>query len=279
VEGVAQLGTPLNVLELQEIDQGVFGSAGTGSTTWESSIAMSMLFSAAPNMLRGDVVELGSGVGLGSLLSQQLVESDGSSESNLRSITLTDGNREVLEQCKDNVRRATSSYPQYRRVPMQVAHIDWYDFVDERDSKARMTREHQRYDTVLASDCAYLYPDIFALSRALVSLCKKDGTIHVFGPYNRGALHELVLQLRDVLHMNVVLDFIEMSRYRLKPPKYDYATFPDASHLRHYCRSLDECTFASKNVAKFMHVIATHPFGDMANHSEASEDHAISDID
>jgi predicted nicotinamide N-methyase len=273
-EGVAHLGTPFNVLELQEINQGVFGSAGTGSTTWESSIVMSMFFSAVPEMLRGDVVELGSGVGVGSMMLSQLpIESDGSSESKLRSITLTDGNHEVLEQCKDNVRRATSSYPLFRRVPMQVAHVDWYDYVDEHNGhETPTTTEHQRYDTVLASDCAYLYPDILALSRAMVSLCKRDGIIHVFGPCNRGALHELVLQLRDVLHMDVVLDFIEMSRYRLKPPKYNYATFPDASHLRHFCRSQDECIFASKNAAKFMHVRATRP-------PRASQDQAITDID
>jgi hypothetical protein len=47
-QNVAMLGSPLSVFELQEIDQGVLRSAGTGATTWESSIAMSLFFSSNP---------------------------------------------------------------------------------------------------------------------------------------------------------------------------------------------------------------------------------------
>jgi len=234
-QGVASLGSPLSAFELQEIDQGVLGSAGTGATTWESSIAMSLFFSSNPWLLRGDVVELGSGVGLAGLLGQLAP----TALSEMKSLTLTDMSTEVLEQCQRNLDQASLS-----TLPTQVEKLDWYDFVRNK----KEGESARKYDTVLASDCAYLYPDVVALASAMSSLCRNHerSRIHVFGPYNRGALHELVHQLKDDCKMKVDLDWIEMNRFRLKPQR-DVAS----SHL-----SEDECPFASKNTAKFLHITA-----------------------
>ena len=262
-QGVARLGVPLSAFEIQEIDRGVFGSAGTGSTTWESSIAMSLFFSSNPYLLRGHVVELGSGVGLAGLLSQI----SPSSLCDMESLTLTDGNREVLEQCQRNMDRAHSS-----QIPTHVEHLDWNDCMDERKSSAT-------FDTVLASDCAYLYPDVVALSQAMALLCRDaQSRIHVFGPYNRGALHELVIRLRDELNMNVTLDWIVMRRGRLKPVQgLTHSSFQDLASIHHYCRTQNECSFASRKKAKFLHITAWHK--DSSDRDKKSVKPSLADID
>eukprot|EP00957_Ditylum_brightwellii_P149165 11359610-Ditylum_brightwellii.AAC.1 len=88
-------------MQYQEIQGGVVGSAGTGSMTWESSIAMALFFSENPDLLRGHVIELGSGVGLGGILTQvacqfaakkNATSSHNGKRSPLSSITLTDYN-------------------------------------------------------------------------------------------------------------------------------------------------------------------------------------------
>jgi predicted nicotinamide N-methyase len=247
VQGVARLGSPLSVFELQEIDQGVFGSAGTGSTTWESSIAMSLFFSSNPSLLRGNVVELGSGVGLAGLLSQM----SPTSLSEMTSLTLTDGNAEVVEQCQQNMNRVNSS-----QIPTQVLNLNWYDFMNTKEKDSS-----KKYDTVLASDCAYLYPDVVALSSTMASLCRKDqqSRIHVFGPYNRGALHELTIQLRDEFDMNVIVSWLEMSRYRLKPhADLTNSNFSNVAYIHSYCASEEECPYASRKTAQFLHITAWH---------------------
>ena len=239
-QGVALLGAPLRVFGLQEIDQGVFGSAGTGATTWESSIAMSLFFSSNPSLLRGDVVELGSGVGFAGILGH--LAPTGLSE--MESLTLTDGNAEVLEQCERNFKQIKAS-----DVPLRVEKLDWYNFINKKKARGSV----RKYDTVLASDCAYLYPDVVALASTMSALCRNDNRskIHIFGPYNRGALHELVLRLKDDLDMDVVVDWLEMFRYRLKPAQDRMnASFTDVNQ--------DVCPFASKTTAKFLHTTAWH---------------------
>ena len=226
-EGVIKLGTPKKSMEVNEINHGVFGSAGTGSTTWEASIAMSLFFASQPQLLSGKIIELGSGVGVGGMLLSQVDFNP------MQSLTLTDHNDEVLKQCNENINTLAG-------VPLDVKKLDWYD-VDFHRTK---------YDTVLASDVAYLYPDIVALTRCMAGMLKrsKHAKIHMFGPYNRGALHDAVLQLRDEIGLNVQVDSIEMNRYRLK-----------CSENISIAKLEEECTYASKGVAKFIHVTACHP--------------------
>jgi hypothetical protein len=266
VQGVVLLGSSLSAFELQEIDQGVFGSAGTGSTTWESSIAMSLFFSSNPSLLRGNVVELGSGVGLTGLLSQ--ISPTGISE--MTSLTLTDGSSEVVEQCQQNINRAHAS-----QIPTQVLNLNWYDIMN----KKKMDFSN-KYETVLASDCAYLYPDVVALSSTMASLCQTDqqSRIHVFGPYNRGALHELIIQLRDEFDMNVIVDWVEMGRYRLKPHvDLTNSIISNVGNIHSYCASEEaKCPYASRKTAKFLHITAWHKTpGD--ERTEANQ--SIADID
>jgi predicted nicotinamide N-methyase len=268
-QGVVQLGDPVESLQIQEIesDDGVFGKAGTGATTWEASIAMSLFFSSHPHLLRGHVIELGSGVGLGGILSSFQHGTEF-----LDSWTLTDYNLQVLEQCKRNLKQAahTSALPS-----VKVCQLDWHDFV--RQGEASKQHLH-KYDTVIACDCAYLYPDIIALSTAMDALLKRgqQSKIHIFGPYNRGALQELVRQLKEEKGLELTMEVFDMQRYRLKPLEgWDHSRYSDNSDkLLEYMRHEDESQFAAKYNARFMHVIASLPEA-----KDSSNNISMSDID
>lgn len=206
---------PISLL-LQEISHEVEQSgAGTGSRTWESSIAMSAYFASKPDLLMGNVIEIGSGVGLGGILSF-LFRSLSSSITPFHSMTLSDCKREVLNHCNENVRSFLNSYPSFSSI--SVAELDWYDILKKTGSASKHV-EH--YDTVIACDCAYDYTDIEALVGTLKGLLKQKNTskAHIFGPTSRGGLHTLISQLRQEASFSVEVEYIEMVRYRLDPPR------------------------------------------------------------
>jgi len=209
--------TPPISLLLQEISHEVEqNGAGTGSRTWESSIAMSSYFSRHPDLLFGNVIEIGSGVGLGGILSF-LFRSLSASKVPFHSMTLSDCKRQVLNHCNDNVRSFLESYPSFASS-LSVAELDWYDILQKR----RESSEHlEHYDTVIACDCAYDYTDIAALVGTLKGLLRKRKTskAHIFGPSSRGGLHQLISQLRKEESFTIHIEYIEMCRYRLDPPR------------------------------------------------------------
>lgn len=178
-QGLAPMGRALGHVEIQEIDEGVFGSAGTGATTWESSLVMGLFFADYPDLLRGALLEIGSGVGVGAILSHMapLVKHHGPA---LRSVTLTDGNDECLRQCRQNIHQAwnelASLFPDKKNPPdIQVCKMDWNE-----DSGGDAIA--QEYDTIIACDVCYLYPDIAPLVSTIRKLLGKDGKCHLFGP-------------------------------------------------------------------------------------------------
>jgi hypothetical protein len=125
--------------------------------------------------------------------------------------------------------------------------LDWNDFLDPVKSES-----HGKYNTVIACDCAYLHTHTEALSKTLSGLLHDDlsSKIHLVGPYNRSAMHEVIRYLQDSLQLDVLIEMIEMNRYRLKP-------------VHNHCReskvpSVDECAYASKSNVKFLHVTASH---------------------
>jgi hypothetical protein len=156
-KGVVHLGRPLERIELQEIDQGVFGSAGTGATTWEASIGMALLHhSSSSALLQGRVLELGSGVGLGGILLMQQLDRESCAGTThegtaMTSLTLTDGNDEVLRECRHNWHCHRVSHQHHTHLtpvppPLDIRHLDWH-------APPTITSDEQRYDTILASDC------------------------------------------------------------------------------------------------------------------------------
>lgn len=246
-----RLGEAICRLDLQEIVNGVLGSAGTGATTWESSILMSMYFSMNPG-LSGDIVELGSGVGLGGIL---LAVGACRGWNEVSSLTLTDYNTEVLEQCHRNVRSVYSG-----ATPISVDKLDWYDYI-------LPVKTSRRFDTIIASDCAYNYSDIGPLVATMKALLRdQNSRVHVFGPQNRGGLQELLRHLRDEAAFEVTTYPVEMERIRLRPAKLDRKPSNGLKHT-----TLDY-SIASTYVSTYLHIVC-------APTEESRRDVALSEID
>ena len=248
---------PISLL-LQEIShEGEQNGAGTGSRTWESSIAMSAYFASHPELMFGNVIEIGSGVGLGGILSF-LFRSLSSSTAPFHSMTLSDFKLQVLDHCNDNVRSFLKSYPSFSSI--SVAELDWYDILKRRKGSS----EHaEKYDTVIACDCAYDYTDIGALVGTLKGLLRKKKTskAHIFGPTSRGGLHTLLSELRKEQCFIVHVECIEMTRYRLDPPRTndslrsldDFQKILLSSSLSLFDEN-DNPEFHSKFDSEFLHV-------------------------
>eukprot|EP00980_Cylindrotheca_fusiformis_P023808 scaffold11032_cov122-Cylindrotheca_fusiformis.AAC.9 len=261
-ETTVNIGTPHQIVDFQEIAEGLSKGAGTGSLTWESSLAMAMFFSSRPHLLRGNVVELGSGTGAGGILMSSLASPTLNRARDVQSVTLTDYNSQVLEQCRENIARATA-LPSF----MNVSRLDWYDFLHS--TKDSMDFLH-KYDTVVVCDCAYLYADVEALYKATMCLLRKDmdSRIHIFGPYNRGAIEKLLEMLKQEDNQtSVSTEFIDMERYRLHSPR----GWDDGSLAQ------TECSVASKSGASFVHITCSLCFEDPDETVTAQTD--MSEID
>jgi hypothetical protein len=125
--------------------------------------------------------------------------------------------------------------------PIQVSKLDWDDYVNP---KADGKNNKKTYHTVIACDCAYLHTEIEALSRTVKGLLREDisAKIHVFGPYNRSALHAVIKYLQEELDLDVSIEWIEMNRYRLKPGSREKNEWGQSS------ASMEECAYASKSI-------------------------------
>lgn len=243
-KGVVPLGSCLAAVQIQEIEERnlFLGEAGTGSTTWESSIAMALYFHEHPVALVGNVIEVGCGVGLGGILNAWTKYSSPFASSVSGAIILTDGNEKVVEQCHENV---VSNYYlfKFNSHAISIKKLDWHDF----PQKFHFMRSS--FDSVVGCDCAYRYKDIDALGETMLGLLAPGGTIHFFAPCNRSSLYDLIRVLKDDLDLSVSLDCIDLNRYRLKPGRRS------KTHVEKI--SIDDCLFASKGTAKILHVQAS----------------------
>mmetsp|Transcript_47964 Transcript_47964/g.58079 ORF Transcript_47964/g.58079 Transcript_47964/m.58079 type:complete len:358 (+) Transcript_47964:31-1104(+) len=222
---VTRVGKRLFTLQLDEVtDMTEFedGGPGTGGNAWDSALAMALFFAARPDLLRGRCLELGSGVGLGGIMSTiaaGIAERDGKDDtpsssssdeahrppSAQTSLTLTDSNLSVLAKCIQNAKRA--------RLTPHITQLNWYDRKIPHD-------ELHSYDTVLASDCAYLYPDVKPLARTMAYLLatqEEGGRVCHFGPYQRDAVRDLQTELERRYRMEVDLGLMEMDVFVMEP--------------------------------------------------------------
>jgi predicted nicotinamide N-methyase len=302
LNGNAETYSNKTKIRIQEIDT---RSAGTGGTTWEASIVMSLYFATHPHELRGNVVELGSGVGLGGILLSHATHHQ-------NKITFTDGNAQILAQCQENINQImgmknSDVNDKKNKSIMEVKKLDWYEVLDpcERDQKQQ---PRQGYQTVIACDCAYRLQDAQALSETLKALLAKNGSgnmgnaIHLFGPYNRVAFHEVIDLLGSDDSLDVHVDWIEMKRFRLQanpPPAVvdkssDTDNSPSSSFINHpyYDHSgmkdqnydgwkvRNELKFASQSTSKFLHVVAKYrPPTDTDGGNRRQRSTSLSDID
>ena len=223
--------------DLQEINNGYKNGAGTGSMTWESSIAMSLYFTKHPEELRGDVIELGSGVGMGGILSK--VAKELSQEGDDVSVTCTDVNDDVLEMLEKNVDQAAKSPGPFKTDNVHIEKLDWFDYVGKYEFRKE---EPKQFDTIIASDCAYLHSQINPLSETITKLLGKESKLHMFAPANRSVVYDLTDELRETKQMNVHVEDIEISKNRIKADKV--TSFSDLE-------SHEEC-----RTSRFIHITA-----------------------
>jgi len=245
---------------IREVDEGRVESVGTGATAWEASIVAALYLQSDPHLLRGDVLELGSGTGVGGILNLLLMEPlvvvERAAEEQhfgLRSFTFSDYEHHVLDQCRRNIREvvfghAHNNQHQQRLPLIFVTHLDWYGY----DPSHR-----GRYHTVVACDCAYRHCDVEVLGKTLQNLLSRNddhARIHLFGPENRAVLHEVIGYLREDLGMNVTTELVHVNRFRLRP-----ASSHNGRHVDHWNEAdLTECIFSNKSNAAYLHVTASH---------------------
>jgi Lysine methyltransferase len=351
-------GRLLGSVDVQEVDQGcggcscpvyhspllADGRAGgdqTGGSTWEASIAMALYFAAheeQSSLLSGRVIELGCGVGLGGILTTQLgslllqqqqqqqhtTENSRDSSgtcSTITSVTLTDGNEQVLHECRRNVQAAllaATSLPSNNKMtlipPVFVKRLDWNNIPHE---------DRHRYNVVVACDVVYRYADVEPLGMALEELLvqrQENGQdsngqpammIHLFAPYNRGALEHLSVYLREALDLQVDIEWVEMHRYRLKPQNcnnsnnkkscknaninsFSSSLCSDQQWWRDYPELIktdkdlelgdaveddDDRAYASKSTAKFLHITATRKEARNSSSNKQNEHKSSSSLD
>ena len=221
----ASTDSQLFSFDLQEINNGYKNGAGTGSMTWESSVAMSLFFTENPHELKGDVIELGSGVGMGAILSK--VAKELSQDSDDVSVTCTDVNDDILDILEQNMEKAAKSNELFENHNMKVQKLDWFDYV-ALDSSAR---ESTHYDTIIASDCAYLKSQVNPLSETISTLLGKESKLHMFAPANRSVVYSLMHELRATKQLTVQVEDFELSKNRIRVDKSISST--NATHISH----------------------------------------------
>ena len=246
--------TDIFSFDLQEINNGV-ERAGTGSMTWESSVVMGLYFALNPEELRGNVIELGSGLGLGGILSKlaKSMSYDPRSPSIADdvTVTLTDFNDEVLNMLEKNMNAAAKSSTRVFGDNIHIQKLDWFDFL----GNGGESYAHQ-YDTVIASDCAYLHSHIDPLSETISKLLGYGNgqKLHMFAPYNRGVLCELIKELRDAKNMHVHIEDIEMSKFRVKQGEHCVSRLKS----KYWLDKLKSSQDMTRVVSTFLHVTAWH---------------------
>ena len=209
-------------IEEDNNDENTQEGISIGGSSWDASIAMSLFFASRPELLNENILELGSGIGIGGLLSiisafQSLSLSDTAQENNnMKSLTLTDKYESLLNQCVTNIQKISNRLKSSNinlGIDCNVQEVDWYDNIPN-------NLKHE-FQTIIAADCAYLYPDVKPLAHTIASLLSpksvEEGKVFIFGPYQRSALRDLQTILEDRYRMDVTLALMEMEVMDIEP--------------------------------------------------------------
>lgn len=238
-----QVGPSIFGCKLQEIDfKHIFEGSGTGVTTWEASIAMSFYFLNNPEELKGKVIEVGSGVGLGGMLTlRAAAQHRDQLKFQLESFTFTDGSNHVVNQCVENLKEA----PDIKGF-VKVKRLDWNYPISSADA--------QSYSTIIASDVIYLHSDIEPLAATLNDLLHPSGTFHLFAPVHRSTIHHMMDELRDKYGFIVNKEIVDFSRFRLIPYNTN-GKFSERFFLRQTSTESNEsCPYVSEELSQFIHI-------------------------
>lgn len=201
---------PIGSIDIHEIQDGIESGIGTGSLTWESALVSSLFFASRSHLLHGNCLELGGGLGIGSLLTNMLVCRFGLHHS-IKSFTISDYSNDVLNQSMKNIAK---NYDQVDAgVVMDVKYLNWYDY----DTNNFDAKDNDKcYDTIIGSDIVYRIQDIQPLLNTIKNLLKEDGVAHIYGPNNRAAIQTFNHEARRDPSLTVLNEVIHVERCRLQ---------------------------------------------------------------
>jgi len=162
----------------------------------------------------------------------------------MKSLTLSDSETLVLKQCLIN---AKNTHLKPLEQNFHIRQLNWYDPIPP--------SIQQSYDTVLAADCAYLYPDVPPLARTiayLLSTNQDSGRFFVFGPFQRDAIRDLQTELETRYRMNVNLGLLEVEKVQLEP----LILHPDPDDAKEHDSPF--CPLTSKKTLEFLLLEGEH---------------------
>lgn len=224
-----------------------------GSSVWESSHAMILYCMANPEIIKGRGLEVGSGIGLGGILScigagvaagetesspssgyqsiEDIANTPAEDEeegfpgfekkyapvpSSLAKIVLTDSHESLLNKSFSNVQK--SSFPSAK---VEIRHLDW---------NQRVPNEMKgQYDFILGCDCAYYFPLVGPLARTIAYTLQTSpydrveneqrvgGQFVHIGPDHRESIQELKRKLQRGYKMNTRTQSLLLERFDLVP--------------------------------------------------------------
>jgi len=223
-----------------------------GSSVWDSSHAMALYCMANPDIIKGKGLEVGTGVGVGGILScigagivsgateispssgYQSIEDianspvdDGESlpgtekkfapvSTLLAKVVLTDSSESLLNKCFSNINQ--SSFPSSK---VEIRQFDW---------NQRVPNEMKgQYDFIIGCDCAYYFPLVNPLARTVAYTLQTSpydkvdnqqrvgGQFLHIGPEHRENIQDLRRKLRKGYRMNMKTQDLVMERVDLVP--------------------------------------------------------------
>jgi hypothetical protein len=255
---------------------------------------MGLYFGLQPETLYGnDVVELGSGVGLGGLLTYYASSTNMKNKGNegvvdsMSSLTLTEINQDVIDMLRYNIAAASEAtttvvarhHPRHQQL--HIEEMDWFDFLGNNGQKNGHDKE-KKYDTIIASDCIYLPSQVGPLSETIIKLLRTEkgrhhaqlkqkqeqAMAHIFSPYNRGCIQDLIHELQEEKKMDVNIETLELSKFRVKSSSCIDDGDLAMSRLNDWLMGNDDKMVSSKSkrtsnslgtTSKFVHITVTLP--------------------
>jgi len=214
---------------------------------------------------------------------------------------------------------------------LHIEQMDWFDFLVRRTKNGKenhhsttaATTTRKKYDTIIASDCIYLPSQIQPLSETIVQLLerqqeqddttttttttghsspqtkkkKNKAKAHIFSPYNRVYIPNLIQELRsEGKNMNVHVETIELSKFRCIKSNVDDTNVVMPTLSNWLTGNDDDGTRKSKNIqeeedvvassrssettSRFLHITASFiEKEDGVMESENSDESIMTDID
>lgn len=222
-----------------------------GSSVWDSTHAMILYCMANPDFIKGKGLEVGSGVGVGGIVSviaaglatgatetssssgyqsiediaNSPVQGDGGDSKletfapvpkQLAKLVLTDSHSSLLDKCFSNANKA--SFPSAK---VEIRHLDW---------NQRVPNEMKgQYDFIIGCDCSYYFPLVNPLARTVaytlqispydrVDNAQRIGGqfVHI-GPEHRENIQDLRRRLSRGYRMNTRTQSLVLERFDLVP--------------------------------------------------------------